>query len=526
MRSIPQAMTWELLARGRWMLSASFLLANALPIFLLAALRHDGALDVHDRSNVIMHMMLMQIGAFIFGAAILGSQGPLIRLYVFPLPTSTLVAWRLLPAMALMFLQSVASTLLLNGLFQLDWPVWGPAMFLAVTLAALYAAIWLAEKSGWIILALTVVSSLLGLWNKSRYGELFSQPQHMWREVTPGEVAAMLAVAIVSYVVAVFAVARNRRGESLPQLGLVAWLMQVFDRPGNVSQAFRSEERAQFWYEWVRKGLAMPVATALGVFVGVVCWTIWSRDSRALLEGVVTSGGLLSILAMICGLVLGHTGNSDTSFQMGSFLATRPVTSTSLAHTLLRMTALSVLLMWLIWAATLLLVWLILLSLGAAPAIALPKSLGWWYFPVTLVGPWIVVTVGVVIGLFGRVEISVKALLALVAGYIATELAIKFTMTPTMRLQFWNGVIVACGAAATLFTTWSAVLARRRGLIDGAQLWLMAVAWGLLLTVLVIDFALYARAPAQAYLFFAGVASLVVAPLGAAPLALSWNRVR
>jgi hypothetical protein len=45
MPSIPRALTWELLYHGRWGLLAALLGANALPLTLMAALSHDGALD-------------------------------------------------------------------------------------------------------------------------------------------------------------------------------------------------------------------------------------------------------------------------------------------------------------------------------------------------------------------------------------------------------------------------------------------------------------------------------------------------
>jgi hypothetical protein len=50
MRSIPLAITWEMLKRGRWGLLLGALGANALPVFLFAALAHDGATDPADQS--------------------------------------------------------------------------------------------------------------------------------------------------------------------------------------------------------------------------------------------------------------------------------------------------------------------------------------------------------------------------------------------------------------------------------------------------------------------------------------------
>ena len=526
MRSIPWAMTWEMLHRGRWTLLAAFLTANALPIALFTALRQDGAFDPHDQSVVIMHMVLMQIGAFIVGAAVLAAQGDAARLYVFPLPTSTLVAWRLLPAMGFMFLQSVASTVMLNALFPLDWPLWGPAMFLAVALAAIYAAIWLAEKSGWVVCSLTVVSALLGLWNKSRYGEIFSQPKHMWREVTAGEVAAMLAVALCAYGLAVFAVARNRRGDSLPELGIVAWLRQAFDTAADVGRPFRTPADAQFWHEWRRKGWAMPAAMMFCVCGGVGCWMLFSRDPRALAEGFFAGGLLLSLLALICGVVLGNTGPQDSNFEIGSFLATRPLTSAAMARTILKMAALSVLAAWAVWAVAFLAIYLLMLTTASVPAVALPKPLGWWYFPATLLGPWIATTMGIAVGLTGRMQLFVKAACGALAVAVAASIISQYAFSPPLRLQVWHFLVATAGVTLVLVAAWTAVMARRRKLIEAVAVYFMVAAWAILSGLAVLDFALAPRAPVQVYIFVAGLAALVLAPLGIAPLALAWNRVR
>lgn len=43
MRSIPLAMTWDMLRHGRWSLIGAALGANALPVLLFGALQYDGA---------------------------------------------------------------------------------------------------------------------------------------------------------------------------------------------------------------------------------------------------------------------------------------------------------------------------------------------------------------------------------------------------------------------------------------------------------------------------------------------------
>src|SRR5688572_26965806 len=102
MRTVPQALIWEILTRGRWALIAAACGANFLPFLLFTALRHQGGLDPADPSFVIMQVVLVQLNMFAFGSAVMTSQGQLSRLYAYPIRTSTIVFWHLVPAMGLM----------------------------------------------------------------------------------------------------------------------------------------------------------------------------------------------------------------------------------------------------------------------------------------------------------------------------------------------------------------------------------------------------------------------------------------
>src|SRR5580704_4935508 len=199
MRSIPLAMTWEMLRRGWWVLALGALGANALPVLLFTVLRYEGPLDPADQSQIIMNMVIVQINVFLFAAAASAALGPPSRLYTFPVSTSSLVAWHLVLGMLAVALELIASTAMLNAMFGLEWRLWGPAMFAAVAMAAFQAAIWLTEKSGWFLLAISVVSIGLCLWFKSLYGPMFSVPTHYWTEVTPAQVATLLAIGIAAY---------------------------------------------------------------------------------------------------------------------------------------------------------------------------------------------------------------------------------------------------------------------------------------------------------------------------------------
>src|SRR3954471_6414219 len=146
MRSIPATMTWEIFRRGSWKLLAATLGAIAFPAMIFTALRHDGA-DFKDPSILMMHILFVNNMILLIGAALFAAQGNISRLYAYPLRTSSIVAWRLLPTMVIIAGLTAASISVLNLIFDFDWPVWGPAMFASVAMASASAFVWLLEKS-------------------------------------------------------------------------------------------------------------------------------------------------------------------------------------------------------------------------------------------------------------------------------------------------------------------------------------------------------------------------------------------
>ena len=73
---------------------------------------------------------------------------------------------------------------------------------------------------------------------------------------------------------------------------------------------------------------------------------------------------------------------------MGHFLATRPMTSTDMARTMLKAAGISLLVAWALWAVAFLALFAILLLSHVDPRPQLPNEVGWWYFPITLLGTW------------------------------------------------------------------------------------------------------------------------------------------
>jgi hypothetical protein len=519
-------MTWDLVRRGWWKMLAAALGALLLPFLLLSALELEGGFDRDDPSLLIMNIVLAQMSMLMFAAAVMTSQGQLTRFYALPITTSTLVTWLFVPAMALIAVASAASTAILNLVFDLNWPIWGPALFAAAALVAVEAVLWLTESTGWVIVGLTLVAAALGLWFKARYGALFSMPVHQWLEVTPWHVATLAAIVVAAWCVGVFAVGRNRRGDRLPALGLWAWLLRVLDSGVPIDRRFRTPAAAQIWFEWRAKGWAMPAVVVFGIVLGVTGWSIFSQNGAELLEGFAFGGGLLSGAAIVVGLIIGNTGRDDKSYEIGQFLATRPVTNTEFARTILLTSAQSVFAGWLIWALSFGAVYLCLVPTGLIATPPALRELPWWYYPATLLGPWAIVAVGASIGLTGRSLLWPLLLCGVPGGWCGMSLLVRAVFSPESQAVFlqasWTVFTVGC----LLGTAWAFAAAKRRALIGLPTLSAGLCAWLALAAVVALGSTRQPASPALVSVWLIGISALVVAPLASAPLALAWNRTR
>jgi hypothetical protein len=526
MRSIPLAMMWETLRRGRWNLVTSALAANAVPFLLFSILGHEAAIDPDDSSQIQMHVVFVQIYPYIFGIAVLAAIGSPARLYALPIRTSTLVALQLLQTMTAVAAEVFVSTAVLNAMFGLRWPLWGPALFGAAAAVVLQAATWLADRSLWLAPAIALPGGTLGLWFKARYGPVFSRPTHYWDVVTPLDAATLVLIAVFAYGVAVAGVARNRRGEPPMSIGLVDWLRRIFVAPRAAGAPFRTPADAQLWFEWRKKGLAMPALVALGLVLGLGLWLVTVRDAKALYEGFVAGGALFVPAAFLCGLFMGHVGGRDGQLRIGHFLATRPMTTTDMARAILRCTAKSVLFGWLTWVVSFLALIGVLQAVGVGFPFKLPEPFGWWYLPATLVGAWAGCGVLYPLGLAGRQGLATGVIFWAVCLLVGLLLFSKLVLSREGQEQFIRWGLAALAIVLVAGTAAAFVAARRRSLIGMPTILTAAGAWGFASAL--VAFGRFA-APADVLIaacVAAGVLALAVSPLATAPLALAWNRNR
>jgi hypothetical protein len=472
-----------------------------------------------------MHMIMALVAMLFCGAAILQSQGKASRLYAYPLTTSQIVAWRMLPAMAVIVVQMVLCTAVLNAMFGLDWPIWGPALFAAVGFAAVEATLWFTENSGgWILVANAVIASAIGFWFRSRYGGMFSEPSHYWRLLTPGEVLTMLAMVAASYCVAVKGVARNRCGEPPLSVGIIDRLNRFLESYTTFNTPPVTAFDSQCRYEWQRKGWLMPGAVAVLVVGGLIAWFFGSRDPDDLFLAFLGGGGALWMVGFIGGLIFGNTGRSDAEYAMGSFIATRPISDGDLARAILKTAGTSVILAWLIWAISFALVCLGLYATGTFHRTNFGE-MNWLLYPSTFLGPWAVTGTIASLCLAGRARLIVVALSGLSGAFIIGGL-ISSLLSPELRFIIWRAwiflmVAIILVAAPLLFAA-----ARRKGLISSPVVWASAAAWVIGVATTAVFWPATLPITFFTFLFVPAGLALVFVPFAAAPLAVGINRRR
>lgn len=528
MRSIPLAMTWEMLQRGRWYLIAYFLGAQLIISIVFGALGLAGV-DFEDPSMVGVGASFLLTYMFLFSVSALAYQGPPSRLYTYPVSSLTIVSGHLLVSMASVGLQILLSIFLMNTFFQTHWPLWGPVLFAAAAVCSIQATTWFTEKSAWAPLAFIVVTGLLVFWYHFRCGVGAGSGRltALWTSVTLVDLGGFLAVMAVSFVVGNIAMTRNRCGEQLKPLGIYAWICRVLDFDlDEKGLPFRSPAEAQLWYEWRLKGWGMPATVVLGLFFLMAIWLIFVRDPKLIGTGFLMLGGYLSVPGMVCAFIIGNTGRIDTDFEMGHFLGSRPMRSADMARTILKMTAQSLLLAFSIWAGAFLVTGVILLACGLAPADILPKDVPWWSFIAAPLGCWAVMTVLASIGLTGRPVLFAQICCAVFALYLAGVCLSVFFLPEKVREQLSLAIAYLIPMVILGVTAWLFVTALNRHLIHWSSAVACAVVWITLSSLFVLIGMQYPHGRFVGYLILTGLSALVVAPVAAAPLAVSWNRTR
>ena len=536
MRSLEMTLAVDFARRGAIAIGLTLLTMIALPLWIYALLGTEGKLDPASREAVIMHVTLTLSMGFGAAVAVFQAQGKLARFYARPTSAARLVTLQMTLGMATIAAMYLCSAAVFN-LQGLNWPLLGPALFLATTLACALAAIWTFEGTtiGQLI-GCTATSVPLVIWFNRCYGAtVMGDWQAMWSAPTGGEALTLLGISLAAYLTAIASVKRTRRGDVWEFSSLRTW----WDRQVTSLHSaphFRTASQAQAWSEWRQTFGALPVCLIAFFMLFMLALRLFGLvTTKTMLEvmALLPLIALSILLPIIFGLTLGNRNGPGKWRSMSHVLATRPVTNTFIALALLRNCAKVLLSAWGTWLAILgSVAGLIALSgnesqvlqtlfpasfdddlRSALPLAALPL-LSWTFTALmaTLVAtgrPWLWFVV-----LFGVIGTT----LFFVAG--------RGYCSPATFEGLVNAWFVLGGTLYLGATLWAFVAAIRLRLIGVGITVPTTCVWFIASAVLAFYQAESFSQDASRIYHSAGLFALAIFPFAALPLAVRWNRQR
>ena len=538
MHTVARAFAWQFWARNRFVTGPA--LAYLVAVVVVVNVLPAGTLDPNVIAQLgglpLMGMFAWLIGIFSYGeeADILTREsGYPRRAFTLPLRTTALVGWPMaLGATAVALLWLVMSGLVFRS-GGVPVPIVWPALFAAGMLALTQALIWLPFPLTILrILVMIPVLSVLAA------GAILAAAY----PVSPVVLAAASASLVpLAYALAVFGVARARRGD----FPIRSWPLIERSASAGVTERppFATPAVALLWLEWRGNLFLLPMFALLVLLpLWLVVFFLSKLDATAGL-----SLGLLIYPLVMAAIAGGSLGNchswrrNDPAIPV--FLAARPVTSGALLAVKFRGALFSTL----VTCGLIALGLALLLSLSpAGPAVlrwieglmesqGTPRGVAW--LVLLAVGlPWLTWKTTVEqfwIGLTGRNWVIVLACIViptLISGLcVCAAYGRSYPEFGNLMLAaapWLTGAALALKLALGAVVAWSLV---RRGWMRPRTAAWYAAAW-LSAAAGLIALALWLIPPEIDARLVIGISAVVLGlplvRLGLAPLALEWNRHR
>jgi hypothetical protein len=535
MRSLEVALAADYVRRGQWIIPVVLLTITALPMWLFAAFRQDGVLTPGAHEAVALHVTLTLIMGFGAAIAVFQALGKQARHFIRPISAARLVACQMaLGAVTIAGMYMIAAaTLNLGGA---GWPLVGPALFLAATLACALAAIWSLEGAVFgQLLGCIAVSTPLTFWFSRCYGaQSFGDWKQMWRDPTASEALMLGGISLAAYGVAIVGVSRVRRGDVWDFAALRQWWERQFVGQ-SPARTFATPQLAMAWSEWRQKLTVVP-AILVGCFLLLMAmfWVFNLVETKELLEVSRTLPlvVLLLVLPLIFGLMAGNCGTESGKTGMRFIMATRPVSDTLLAVAILRNCVAGLLLSWGTWLVGFVVIAAMLYWSGYHaevtqaiwPVGSTIKQLAAMSFIVVLMS-WTFTALMATLVAAGRPWLIVCMLTGLF-GLCLTFALLKQFVTESQFEALASGWYVCSGAAYVGVTIATYVAGFRARLLDFRVILPVIAVW--LTASLVLFYSGWLPYYHQgAFLVHCmGFLSLSVFPFAGMPLAVRWNRHR
>lgn len=532
MRSPAAAIAWEFRRRHRWgltALAAYFTILAAIKLLILVS-----AARVHfaDTETFAFLVIVPTTCTFIYFLAVFsfGLDGDLAgrqsmyppRMFTLPLTNDALVAWPMLYGAAAMAVLWFATRVLAVWPPGVDVPVTWPALLAASLLAWTQALTWLPYALPGLRVIVTV------LWLASIDAVILLA---LYCKASEAVMLAILSPHIpLAYLVARSAVARGRRGD-VPDW---RWML-VRRRDAREREHFASAARAQQWFEWRQHGRTLPSLVAMLLPFELALLFVFRETPPIVIETLV-------LVLLTPPIMAAFVAAASNSYGVTPFITTRPLDDVSLIAAKLKVTIWSTVAAWLLVIVA---VPVALRFSGTAPyvierahaavqVLGVPRAvaLALFGFIALTASTWKRLVQSLYIGMTGR-EWLVKAAVFGALSFLAIVAPVAhwiFTHTRVMAAM-WNGFpwiaagLVCVKIAAAAFV---AVRLYDRRLLSDRTLLVGATSWTVAVFVLygVLEWIFPEMLIRHYVLALIAILEVPLARLGAAPLALAWNRHR
>ena len=269
MRQI-QALAWEFWARGWRGQLLGF--AGVIGFASLLYGTFSQTTDVSFRgteAGKMLHFGFYSVTLVILGAPILAAWGVPQRRYTLPTSSFVIVAGPMICSMVSMFVLYALAATTLNMLYDTGWPIWGPGLVAALSIAWLHTFYWsMVNSRGFQLASLTSCLMVLASWGVLLFGAIkfasLGGPATVWfHEGVNASHVLMFSLASIFFVgVGTAGCTSLRCGSGFEVHRIVDWARRLIPKSAR-AKPFSSLFAAQFWLEWRERGYVMPVNTLL-----------------------------------------------------------------------------------------------------------------------------------------------------------------------------------------------------------------------------------------------------------------------
>ena len=545
MRSPAAAIAWEFYHRQRWGLAAL-----ALYFVILAAIRifisEPGQHFTEDNPWGVAFVTALPTSAsiayflavFSFGlsgdVAARESMFPA-RMFTLPVTSAQLALWPMLYGTAAMAVLWLAIRLLAIWPAAFNVPVAWPALFGAVLLAWIQALTWMpyALRGLRVLVAILWLTMIAFGYSLAIH---FKAPEHV--------MLALLAPHLpLAYLIARRAVARARCSDlpdwrdTLTRLGRIADLLPV--RRGH----FPSPASAQVWFEWRRHGRSLPLLVGILLPFQLALVFLFNHVPHLVMEVLIAVLLTAPFMAMfVAATVRKSSRDGSDSYELSTFVATRPMSSVALVSAKIQVTIWSTLAAWaLVLSATPLALYLsdcwglvtdlarqLVDVVGTARAI----TIGMLGLVALVTTTWKQLVQSLYVGLSGRAWlVKGSAFLALALLFVVVPVGKWVIGTSEVLVALWDAlpwILTVLVCVKMVAATWIVIRLRDTRLLSGRTLIAGATCWATVVVALLglLVWLVPTTLLKGHVLALVAILAVPLARLSAAPLALSWNRHR